>query len=312
MASTLQPGTILVCGEALIDLLPGPQAHTWRSVCGGGPANTAVALSRLGTPAAFVGRLSADAFGRQLRDNLVAESVDLSLAVAATQPTTLAVVRFDEHGAAGYDFYLDGTADWQWTAQELPATLPASVAGLHIGSLATVVPPGAAVLLDWAKALRATVSITYDINVRPRLLPDQAEYVRRVEGWLDTADQVKASDDDLRWLYPSTDPLDVARSWVRTRDIRLVLLTSGADGAIAITANGEIHAPGFPVAVVDTVGAGDSFTAAYLHFSKAHGDDDAGVEQALRYATAAAAVTCTRPGAQPPTADEVEALIASG
>jgi fructokinase len=303
---------IVVCGEALIDLVPAGVPGTWRAAYGGGPANTAVALARLGTPAALACRLSVDNFGRQLRSYLQAAGVDLRLAVSASEPTTLAVVALDERGSADYQFYVNGTADWQWSALELPAVLPPGTRGLHVGSLASVLPPGAAVLRQWVSAHRDDAMVTYDVNVRAALLPEREAYRREISGWLDAAHVVKASDDDLDWLYPGQDRLDVARRWLDEHDLALVLVTAGADGAIAVTPGQDpVHVAGIAVDVVDTVGAGDTFTAAFLHHVDLQpgGFDRDALTAALRFAVAAAALACTRKGAQPPTLDEVEKLL---
>jgi fructokinase len=308
---------IVVCGEALIDLVPAGPSATWRATNGGGPANTAVALARLGTPAALACRLSGDAFGRQLREHLRASGVDLRLAVAAREPTTLAVVSLDERGSADYQFYVNGTADWQWSPDELPAKLPPGTQGLHVGTLASMLPPGAAVLYEWIAAHRDDAVVTYDVNVRPALLPDRAAFGRQVAGWLDLAHVVKASHDDLAWLYPDTDPIDAARAWQEEHAIAVVLLTLGAAGAVAVPRGADpLPVAGIHVDVVDTVGAGDTFAAAFLHWLASREmlrpdlADRASIAAAVRYAVAAAALACTHEGAQPPTPGEVEQLLA--
>ncbi|GII24634.1 carbohydrate kinase family protein [Planosporangium mesophilum] len=301
---------IVVCGEALIDLVPAGPPATWRAAYGGGPANTAVALARLGTPAALACRLSGDNFGRQLRSYLQDAGVDLSLAVAAAEPTTLAVVSFDERGSADYQFYVNGTADWQWSVDELPGRLPPGTRGLHVGSLASIMPPGAAVLREWVSAHRDAVTVTYEANVRTALLPDRDAYRRHIGDWLDVAHLGKASVDDLTWLYPDRQPLEVAQSWLGEHDLALMLVTAGADGAVAVARGQDpVRVPGVRVDVVDTVGAGDTFTAAFLHRLGSGAPDPGNLETALRFAVAAAALTCTRKGAQPPTLDEVERLL---
>lgn len=311
----------VVCGEALIDLVPTGEPDTYRVVPGGGPANTAVALARLGAPVRLLCRLSGDGFGRRIREHLVAGGVDLSLAVDAAEPTTAAVVGLDESGRAEYRFYVQGTADWQWTPAELPAQPPPGTRALHFGTLASILPPGAEVLRAWAAAQRDRHTVVYDVNVRPALLPDRARYGAAVEPWLKTAHVVKASDDDVAWLYPDADPLDVARAWVHDHGLALVLITRGARGAVAVTPDDPpVRVPGFPVPVVDTVGAGDTFTGALLHTLAARGAlpdrpagrpafPAAGLAGALRFAAAAAAVTCTREGAVPPTRAEVDAFL---
>ena len=310
---------IVVCGEALIDLVPAGPPSTWLAANGGGPANTAVALARLGTPVALACRLSGDSFGRQLREHLRSSGVDLRLAVAAHEPTTLAVVSLDERGGADYAFYINGTADWQWSKDELPAQLPAGTVGLHIGTLASMLPPGATVLYEWVAAHRDRAVVTYDVNVRPALLPDRDAFLRQVAGWLDVAHVVKASNDDLAWLYPGVEPIDAARAWQDRHGLALVLVTLGPAGAVAVPRGADpVLVAGFQVNVVDTVGAGDTFAAAFLHWLAFHDKlrpepaDRTDLAAALRFAAGAAALTCTREGAQPPDLSEVEALLAGG
>ncbi|WP_353388107.1 carbohydrate kinase family protein [Thermobispora bispora] len=300
---------ILVCGEALIDLVPAGADGLWRAVPGGGPANTAVAIARLGTPVQLLCRISRDGFGRRIRAHLAECGVGLELAVEAAEPTTLAVVDLDDRGSAAFGFYVNGTADWRWSAAELPSSLPPGTRAVHIGSLAAVVPPGADVLRDWAAGLARRdpeLTVVYDVNVRPALLPDREEYRARVEPWLRIARVVKASDEDLAWLHPGREPADVAREWLGAHGLELVLLTLGARGAAAFAAGGTVaRADGVPVRVADTVGAGDTFTGAFLHATLSRGMD---LAAALRYAVTAAALTCTREGAVPPSRAEVDAL----
>lgn len=314
---------IVVCGEALVDLVPqsgesGP--GQWRAVPGGGPANTAVALSRLGAPAALLARLSGDAFGRQIRAHLVERGVDLSLAVAATEPTTLAVVALGPSGGAEYAFYLEGTADWAWRAEELPE--PSSlVSAVHVGSLAAVVAPGAQRLRDWARAQGQSSVVCYDVNARPAVGLDRAETAAQAREWMDLAHIVKVSDEDLAWLEPGRDPLVTAERWVVRHELDLLLLTRGGEGATALSAHWGEHVtvPGVPVTVRDTVGAGDTFGAAVLARLDDLGRlgdparlaelDAEAVREVLRFATAAAALACTTEGADPPDRFQVEALL---
>jgi fructokinase len=310
---------VVVCGEALIDLVPAGFGQ-WRAVCGGGPANIAVALARLGTRVAFAGRLATDGFGRQIREHLRAAGVDLRYAVAAAEPTTLAVLAVDAAGRADYRFYVDGTADWPWTPAQLPGRLPDSVRWLCVGTLASVLPPGAEVIRHWAG--RHRVPVVFDVNVRPAVLPDPAAYRERVYRWLPVATVVKASEDDLAWLYPDRDPLEAARDWLQRAGPALVLLTRGGAGAVALPRDGAaVTVPAPPVSIVDTVGAGDTFVAGFVHRypSAPHLNPGGGwapaaddLAAALRFAVAAAALTCTRPGASPPTAAEVDQLLAAG
>ncbi|HWG95410.1 MAG TPA: carbohydrate kinase [Mycobacteriales bacterium] len=297
---------IAVCGEALVDLLPtGPDSY--RAAPGGSPANTAVALARLGTPVALLARLSGDGFGALLRRHLADNGVDLAAAVAAAEPSSLAIVSRDASGAASYRFVMDGTADWQWTDDEL--ALPEGAVAVHTGSLALAKAPAVERFLLRARA-SATVSV--DPNLRPALLTSLDDARRDVERWVALADVFKASSEDLALLHPGEDPLRVARSW-RDRGAAVVVVTGGADGAHVLVGDEVLHAPGRRVDVVDTVGAGDTFTAGFLSVLHARGllggrldavtPDDA--RAALDVGLRAAAVTCSRPGADPPRADEL-------
>ena len=299
---------IVVCGEALVDLL-STGGDTYVARPGGSPANVAVGLTRLQVRTAFLGRLACDGFGADLRGHLEANGVDLALAVAAAEPTTLAVASVDLGGQASYTFYVTGTADWQWTEDELPDPLPGEVRALHTGSLALALPPGRVVLTDLLRRERARgrVVLSYDPNLRPALEPDMEAARRRVAEQVGLCHLVKASREDIALLHPDTDALDVARTWLADGP-SIVVVTDGGAGATAVTNAGTTYCPSPPVEVVDTVGAGDAFTAgllAWLDRSGALGSGPAGlgavdVAAMLRYAADVAALTCTRAGADPP------------
>lgn len=288
---------LLVCGEALIDLVGQPDGRYLASP-GGGPANTAVTLGRLGVPVALAARLSSDPFGGQIRAHLERSDVDLRHAREVDEPTTLAVATLDDAGAARYGFYWQGTADWQWTADELP-TPDARVRAVVVGSLAVALPPGGDVVSRWAVA--SGRPLVLDPNVRPMLLGDRDDYRRRLDPLVAAATVVKVSDEDLAWTHPGEDPVAVARSWGRP----LTVVTRGADGAVAVLDGGDqLEVPGRQVEVVDTVGAGDSFTGGLL--SVLDLDDLAGsVRAALERAVTVSAITCGRAGADPPWASEL-------
>lgn len=311
---------VVVCGEALIDLMAAPAAcpqadgaTSWLARCGGGPFNTAVALARLGRATSFLGRFGVDGFAAQLRDSLNGSGVDLSLAVASNQPTSLAVASVRADGQAAYTFYLRDTANFGWQSDDFPALN--SDDWLHFGSLASVVDPGWRALLGWLPSLNCPLS--YDVNVRPGILPPGGEYWKRVEPFLAVVGAsggiVRASDEDLAFLAGRVgdtdfDPGTVAIEWAATYGISLVVVTHGADGAAAFTRRGCVgQVGGFPVTVVDTVAAGDTFTAGFL---ASWLDGRLDVVKALRQGNAAAALTCTRAGANPPTATELGLFLA--
>ncbi len=308
----------VVCGETLIDLVQStteeatPFRTVWEALSAGGPMNSAVALGRLGAETQFLGRLSRDAFGRQLREHIEGAGVGLELATESSQATSIAVVSLDDEGVASYTFHFDDTANFGWQAGDLP-TLGESD-WLHIASLSCVVSPGAEVLLDWMPGVRGGVS--YDINVRPTVITDPAEYWAKVQPWLRAVGRrggiVKASDADIDFLSTALgggDPVDVAAGWVEEHGLALAVVTLGPDGGVAVEPGGRrTHVPGFPTEVVDTVGAGDTFMAGFL---EAHVAQRLDLEQCLRRGAAAASIVCSRQGAQPPTAAEVDALVAT-
>ncbi|WP_128429290.1 carbohydrate kinase family protein [Streptomyces cyaneus] len=311
----MSPRQITVLGECVADAFTEPASTSnelaLRVLPGGGPANTAVALARLGTPARFLARLSGDVFGRLFRAHLEASGVDLSSAVEAAEPSTLAVAELDEQGQATFSFHAQNTADWQWTAEELKRVDLSESACVHTGSLALVREPGAAVVEDFlaAAAPRATISI--DPNVRP-LLVDPEVYRARLAHWCDLADVLRLSEDDLELLLPGTSPERACDIW-HAAGARLVVITRGADGALASLDGERLQVPAVATRVVDTVGAGDSFAAGLLHHLGARGllggrltelrlDD---VAEACRFATQVAALTCSVAGPNPPWQSEL-------
>ncbi len=303
-----------VIGEALIDLVPGDEPLSFRAHPGGSPYNVALGLARLGQDTALMARLADSAFGAILRQRAAAEGISLDAAPLAAEPTTLAVVSLDERAGASYDFYLDGTADWQWTAAEIDR-VPPGTAVLHFGSIASWTPPGDARIGGLARRCRdGGVLVSYDPNIRPRLLADRGRAQRIVERSVALAHLTKASAEDIGWLYPDRSTGQVAESWLKL-GAAVVVITDSARGADAFTAAGaSLHRPGRDVPVADTVGAGDSFTAGLLGSLIRRGlHTPAGLAgcppdqlaRALADAISASAVTCQRPGADPPRIAEL-------
>lgn len=311
-------GPVAVVGEAVADAftVPGdqrlPGELTLRVLPGGGPANTAVALSRLGTPTRFVGRLSDDAFGRLFREHLTESGVDLTGCVAATQPSTLAVADLDDDGQAQYTFHAEGTADWQWSAQELRAALPEPVSALHTGSLALARAPGAAHIEALLDRARPQTTVSVDPNVRPRLVPTRV-YREALPRWCALADILKVSMDDLTRIHPELPPERACDAW-HSAGAHLVVVTLGPDGALASLAGRRVRVPAPRVRTVDSVGAGDAFTAGLLHWLHRRGRlggrlDRLGIEEvraAIGFATEVAALTCTVSGANPPYGHQLD------
>jgi fructokinase len=304
---------IVVCGEALVDLVPDPSEST-RYVArpGGSSANTAVALARLGTPVAMAARLSGDSFGELLRAHLADNGVDLWLVVDAIEPSSLAIATVGRDGAADYRFLVSGTADWGWTDSEL-GRLPKGIVAVHGGSLALALAPGGAAVERMLARARATSTVSLDPNIRPTLVADMAAHRERVERCVAAADLIKVSREDLDALHPGVHSTEVARRWARSGP-RLVVVTDGAEGSIGFTAEAETTCPASPVAVVDTIGAGDTFAAALLDWLQRAGRlggrlsvlSTTDIEAALGHASRAAAVTCSRAGADPPYRAELD------
>ncbi|MFJ3104949.1 carbohydrate kinase [Streptomyces sp. NPDC086835] len=312
---------ITVLGECVADAFtvpaPPPDELTLRVLPGGGPANTAVALARLGTPARLLARLSDDVFGRLFRARLESSGVDLSQAVRAGEPSTLAVAELDAAGQAAYSFHAQGTADFQWTADELAATDLASTACLHSGSLALVREPGGRAVEEFLARASATATISLDPNVRPLLVAPEV-YRERLPRWCALADVLRVSEDDLELLLPGH-PIDRACDVWHSAGTRLVVVTLGGRGAIASLDGERVTVAAPPTAVVDTVGAGDSFTAGLLHHLGAKGllggrltdlriDD---VTQACAFAARVAALTCSVSGPNPPWERELRQPVTS-
>ena len=306
---------ILVCGEALIDLVPlaWGDEPTYVARAGGSSFNVAMGLGRLGTPVGFVGRLSRDPFGRMLRRRLVADGVDCRFVGQGDEPSTLAIVHLEAGAEPVYAFHGEGTADRLLRVEDLPGVLPAEVAALHFGSISMVREPGASALEALMRREHGRRVISLDPNVRPSLVGERSAYVARLESWVAVADLVKVSQADLAWLYPTATPDEMAAGWL-AHGPSLVVVTRGHDGAFALAAGGRVEVAGTPVLVSDTVGAGDAFTSGLLAWLHEAGWLDRtrlremsadALRRALAFANRAAAITCTRAGAQPPTRAEM-------
>jgi fructokinase len=298
--------SIWVCGEVLIDILPsGP-------VVGGGPANTAKALARLGHDVHFIDGISSDAYGQSARAELLNDGANLDLALASDKPTCTATVTLDAAGGASYEFLIDGTATFDFAASWLPDPYRYQPQVLHIGTLVTVIEPGASALYDWAMSVAELAPIVFDPNIRPSVLPDRDLYEAAVEKWAALSAVIKVSDDDLAWLFPTATVDEVAQRWINDGAF-LVVVTRGANGLVGYTADGRVEVPGVKVDVVDTVGAGDTVGAIVVEAMLAHGLIELRgdlLRSVLARAAAAAAITCSRKGAQPPYKHELPIIEA--
>ena len=296
--------SVWVCGEVLIDILPtGP-------VVGGGPANTAKALARLGHDVHFIDGISSDAYGQSARDELLHDGVNLDLALASDKPTCTATVTLDAAGGASYEFLIDGTATFDFASSWLPDPYRYQPQVLHIGTLVTMIEPGASALYDWAMQVAELAPIVFDPNIRPSVQPDRDLYEAAVEKWAALSAVIKVSDDDLAWLFPGQSIEDVANRWIND-GVFLVVVTRGADGLVGYTADGRVEVPGMKVDVVDTVGAGDTVGAIVVEAMLTHGLIELRgdlLRSVLARAASAAAITCSRKGAQPPYKHELPTI----
>ena len=302
-------GVVVVTGEALIDLvLTGDGALAGHP--GGGPYNVARTVGRLEQPVAYLGCLSDDAFGGRLRGELERDGVRLDAVVATEAPTTLAVAELDAAGSARYRFYSAGTSAPGLTLDAARTALPAAIGTLYLGTLGLVFEPMATTLEALVADVGPQTLVAVDPNCRPSTIDDPAAYRARLGRLLARTDVVKASEDDLAWLAPGTDPVAAARGLLGPQHA-VALVTLGADGALVVTADEVLPVGAPPVAVVDTIGAGDAFMGAFLAEWRrvGNGREDLArldeVREAAAFASRVAAITCSRAGADPPRLDEL-------
>jgi fructokinase len=353
------PHQVLVLGECLADIAPSPPGSPAGAIVeadqgplqaddavpprlgtgqlrqhlvalpGGGPANIAVGLARLGVPCAFAGRFSRGGFGPWLRHNLEDNGLDLTFSVEADEAATIALVTLDRSGRASYTFYGPTTADWQWAERELPdlvsrghigSLVKPVIKAVHTGSLALALEPGASAITAWLTKLRdqTDVLISFDPNVRPSLTGDLSAYRERLTNVIRSAHIVKASTEDVEAVYPGTAPPSIAEQWL-SLGVPLVVITEGPDGATAYHQNGaSTHCQPPAINLADTIGAGDAFTSALLAYFNDHGLlsraaiaglDHGQLRSSLAQAVAASALTCSRLGADPPNVLELARFV---
>lgn len=302
---------LTVIGETLIDEVVSDTA-SMRAHVGGSPMNVAVGLARLGHPAQFVGRYGDDEYGRLIQKHLRDNSVPFPVEPDGS-PTSVATARLDPAGGASYDFQL------VWDLPGLGGQKDKLLDGttlLHTGSIATMLAPGAHDVFALVTSAHPLVTVTYDPNCRPTIIQDAAFAREQAEKFVALGDVVKASDEDLGWLYPDRTPEQSARAWLEA-GAAVVVVTRGSKGPWGVCRAGEVSVPAPSTSVVDTVGAGDSFMAALvgaivdLELDGAHRRDDlrrinlGQLTDILQYAARAAAITVSRAGANPPTRDEM-------
>ena len=320
---------ITVVGESLVDVVHHPDGHVQRHP-GGSPANVAVGLARLGQDVQLLTSFGADADGRLLAESFARDGVQVRASTSAA--TSTATAYLDASGAATYTFDLvddpADEADAARSASDSTAASDSSMAALptplgsclHTGSLAALSPASRRRIRQLMAQARGRASTSFDPNCRPALMGSAEQTRGAVEDYLSLSDVVKVSEEDLAWLYPGQDPHVIARRWVREGPT-LVVVTLGGRGCFATTWTSQASAPALQVDVVDTVGAGDSFSAALLDtldtLGVLGGDTQARIadlsvadlESVLLRAVTAAAITCSRPGADPPTAADLDAVL---
>jgi fructokinase len=307
----------VVCGEALMDVFAAGETDTGLTLdarVGGSPFNVALGLARLAQPVSFFGGVSHDCLGQRLMRALHAEGIGTQSTVRVDAPTTLGLVGLDASGVPSYSFYGQGGADRQLTSANLDS-VPVDVHGFHFGSYTMVVEPVAATLRELVEREHLRSLISYDPNIRLNVEPDLDRWREALQWMLPRTHLLKVSEEDLGLLFPGEPVAHLAKSWV-TQGVALVVVTRGGDGAMAWTARRHVSVPSVPAKLVDTVGAGDTFQAALLTWLAEHDllspptlrelNPDQ-IKAALRFAAAAASITCSRRGANLPHRQELAA-----
>jgi fructokinase len=297
---------VWVVGEVLIDLIP--EGGDRKPIVGGGPANTAKALSKLGIDTKFIDGVSTDEYGQMAKDELSSAGVKLDYVKYSDKPTCLAIVSLCDSGSASYDFVIKNTATFDFTPDWLPNPQTERPSVLHIGTLATAVEPGASVLFEWAQSVAKIALIVFDPNIRSAVMNDREKYVKQVERWVSISSAIKVSDEDINWLYPSLEIEQVVKNWL-AEGPSLIVVTYGDKGLAGYRLDEKVSVDAVKVVVADTVGAGDTVGAILVEAIVKDGLSSlSGVrlEMLLKRAAKAAAITVSRSGANPPTLKEIE------
>ena len=303
----------LSCGDSLFDVFADPQTDVatigLKGRVGGSPLNVALGLARLGHRSSFFTKLSTDIFGKRLTGFMDREAIGREFAIATDRHTTLAIVSLSETGSASYDFYIEGTADRSIEPEDVPASFPDELLGIHLASYSTVTEPTASALAKLARQESGRRFLSYDPNIRASIEPDLDLWRAKVRELVPLSTLVKASEEDLEQLYPGRAIDAVLGDWLDL-GAEAAVVTQGEHGAVAALKNGlRAEAEGLSVAVVDTVGAGDTFQAALIAWLIENGRlsreglqtaGTAELDALLAFAIRAAAVTCSRLGADLP------------
>ncbi|VDA99509.1 Fructokinase [Olavius algarvensis spirochete endosymbiont] len=303
---------IVSCGEALIDFVPREGDELTYAPCTGGSSyNLAIAVSRLGAEAGFFGKISSDFFGNLLFNRLLAERVDTSLICRSDRLTTLAFVGIEQGKEPRYAFYTHDSADRHLL--DVPASFSDEVECLEFGSISLLLEPGARTIRNLIRREVGRRALSYDPNIRSMMVSDVEAFRRETEELATLATIVKVSGADLDWLYPGRNREDSARAWLAA-GAGIVVVTRGKNGAVLLTPGFRVESGEYPVEVIDTVGAGDSFHGALLvrlsqlgRLSMRCGEVLTRAEalDALKFAIKASSLNCARRGADPPTMDDM-------
>jgi fructokinase len=310
---------ILVIGEALIDLIENRyQPGAFTAIVGGANLNVATALARRGSDHTFYARMSSDRFGNIIREKLTSNNVNFKNSIITNENSTLAIVSLNEQGVPTYSFYVNGTSDWGWTKEELPTQEQLNAEQINciqFGCLTMAMEPGNLVIENWAKHL-TQITISHDINIRSALGFDPTKEKERVERTNKFSHIIKASDEDIEWLYQGQREVDeVAQEWAR--DNKIILITRGADGVSIFRNEERMDVPSRKINVVDTVGAGDTFCAnllGQLQDNNYLGKDltqipSEELKNFVYISGIAASITCERAGCEPPTQEDLKAVL---
>jgi len=299
-------GQVWVAGEVLIDLIP--EGVNRKPIVGGGPANTAKALAKLGIDTQFIDGISTDQYGQMAKKELITAGLKLDYVKYSDKPTCLATVSISDSGSATYVFVIENTATFDFTSEWLPNPQTDRPSLLHVGTLATVIEPGSSVLVEWAQSVAKFAPIVFDPNIRPAVISDREQYLRQVDRWVAISSVVKVSEEDVKWLYPSLNVEQIVNDWL-TKGPSLVVVTYGDKGLTGHRKNERVSVDAVKAVVADTVGAGDTVGAILVEAIVKDGLDSltgARLETMLKRAEKAAAITVSRVGASPPTSEELE------
>lgn len=312
---------ILSIGEALIDFIYSEKEGipVFRPVPGGSPMNTAIAMSRLEVPVSFLCKISSDMFGEMIMKHISSNAVNTSTIIRDKAPTTLGFAKITQ-GIANYAFYTNGSADRSITTEELldsANTLADKITCMQVGSISLALTPGADAITEFVLSRPTDCVLSFDPNIRADLIEDRESFIKRMLRLFSSANIVKISDEDLSWIFPDVESLKEGAEKILNLGAQACIITNGKHGSFWYSKLVQVQEPIYDIPVVDTIGAGDTFHGgllAYLHHNnllkpEALETISAGqAKAALVYATKAAAITCSRQGANPPTRKELLAL----